>query len=64
MSYTESYYSLSHGTDQLSAERIISEGFLVKGDANSWCGKGVYFYDIKKDIVKKYAYLLLCKSSK
>lgn len=47
MEYTESYYSLSHGTDQHSAENIVKEGFSIKGDATSWCGKGVYFYDIK-----------------
>lgn len=47
MEYTESYYSLSHGTDQQSAECIMKEGFFIKGDATSWCGKGVYFYDIK-----------------
>ena len=47
MGYTESYYSLSHGTDQQSAQKIIKEGFLIRGDATSWCGKGVYFYDIK-----------------
>lgn len=47
MEYTESYYSLSHGTDQQSAESIMKEGFFIKGDATSWCGKGVYFYDIK-----------------
>lgn len=48
MKYTENYYRLCHGTDQESAQKIISEGFLLKGDTNSWCGKGVYFYDIKK----------------
>lgn len=47
MEYTESYYNLSHGTDEQSAKDIISNGFLVKGDTTSWCGKGVYFYDIK-----------------
>ena len=47
MEYTESYYSLSHGTDQHSAENSVKEGFSIKGDATSWCGKGVYFYDIK-----------------
>lgn len=47
MKYTESYF-LCHGTDQQSAEKIISEGFKIKGDSTSWCGKGAYFYDIKK----------------
>ena len=47
MEYTDSYYGLSHGTDQQSAQRIISDGFLVKGDKTSWCGEGVYFYDVK-----------------
>lgn len=47
MGYTESYYELSHGTDQQSAEKIISEGFNIEGNSTSWCGKGAYFYDIK-----------------
>ena len=47
MEYTESYYSLSHGTDEKSAEIIVSNGFALKGDKTSWCGKGAYFYDIK-----------------
>ena len=47
MEYTESYYSLSHGTDRQSAENIISGGFDLCGNETSWCGKGVYFYDIK-----------------
>lgn len=47
MEYTESYYSLSHGTDEQSAQDIISNGFALKGDLTSWCGKGAYFYDIK-----------------
>lgn len=47
MEYTESYYSLSHGTDKQSAKDIISNGFALKGDITSWCGKGAYFYDIK-----------------
>jgi len=47
MKYTESYYELSHGTDQQSAENILSEGFMMGEDSTSWCGKGIYFYDIK-----------------
>lgn len=47
MGYTESYYELSHGTDQQSAEKIVSDGFMIEGNSTSWCGKGAYFYDIK-----------------
>lgn len=47
MEYTENYYSLSHGTDEQSAKNIVSNGFVLKGDTTSWCGEGVYFYDIK-----------------
>ena len=47
MRYTESYYNLSHGTDIVSAEDIKTNGFALRGDKTSWCGEGVYFYDIK-----------------
>ena len=47
MRYTESYYNLSHGTDIASAENIKTNGFTLRGDKTSWCGEGVYFYDIK-----------------
>lgn len=47
MRYTESYYNLSHGTDNVSAEDIKTNGFALRGDKTSWCGEGVYFYDIK-----------------
>lgn len=47
MRYTESYYNLSHGTDKISAENIKTKGFVLSGDETSWCGEGVYFYDIK-----------------
>lgn len=47
MRYTESYYNLSHGTDIESAEDIKTNGFALRGDKTSWCGEGVYFYDIK-----------------
>ncbi|MBR7016391.1 MAG: hypothetical protein IKI12_08120 [Lachnospiraceae bacterium] len=47
MEYTESYYCLCHGTDEQSANNIISKGFLLQGNMTSWCGRGVYFYDIK-----------------
>ena len=47
MEYTENYYGLCHGTDEKSAEIIISNGFALNGDETSWCGKGAYFYDIK-----------------
>lgn len=47
MEYTETYLKLSHGTDLESANKIMYDGFQVAGDGSSWCGKGVYFYDIK-----------------
>lgn len=46
--YKETYRELSHGTDKESAEKIKTDGFEVKGRSDSWCGQGVYFYDIKK----------------
>lgn len=46
--YKETYRDLSHGTDEKSARTIIEDGFKTAGGADSWCGKGVYFYDIKK----------------
>lgn len=48
MVYNESYKNLYHGTDEKSADLILKEGFEIRGDENSWCGKGIYFYDIKK----------------
>lgn len=48
MIYKETYRDLSHGTDAESAETIKSDGFEIRGDVDSWCGKGIYFYDIKK----------------
>lgn len=46
--YKETYKELSHGTDEESARRIKENGFEIRGRSDSWCGKGVYFYDIKK----------------
>ncbi len=46
--YKETYKELSHGTDERSAEKIKKDGFEIRGCSDSWCGKGVYFYDIKK----------------
>lgn len=46
--YKETYRDLSHGTDEESAEKIKVNGFEIRGRSDSWCGKGVYFYDIKK----------------
>lgn len=46
--YSETYHDLCHGTDEKSAENIKLTGFQMKGGQDSWCGKGVYFYDIKK----------------
>lgn len=48
MSYTETYRDLCHGTDEKSAVSIIENGFEIRGSSSSWCGKGIYFYDIKK----------------
>lgn len=47
MIYMESYSNLCHGTDEKSAEKIKKEGFIIQGANDSWCGAGVYFYDIK-----------------
>lgn len=46
--YLETYRDLCHGTDMESAVRIKRQGFELRGGKNSWCGRGVYFYDIKK----------------
>ena len=48
MIYRETYKDLSHGTDEESAKEIRKNGFEVRGDVHSWCGKGIYFYDVKK----------------
>lgn len=47
MKYKETYRDLCHGTTEENAYRIKREGFKVS-DSTNWCGKGVYFYDIKK----------------
>ena len=46
--YKETYRELSHGTDEESAEKIKTNGFEIRGRSDSWCGPGIYFYDIKK----------------
>lgn len=46
--YKETYRELSHGTDEESAEKIKANGFEIRGRSDSWCGSGIYFYDIKK----------------
>lgn len=48
MVYKETYINLCHGTDDKSADSIIENGFELRGSEDSWCGKGIYFYDIKK----------------
>lgn len=48
MMYKETYRDLCHGTDEKSAEVIKAHGFKVTQNKGNWCGKGVYFYDIKK----------------
>lgn len=47
MGYSECFYNLSHGTNCESADNILKYGFEIRGDTSSWCGKGVYFYDLK-----------------
>lgn len=47
MKYNESFCDLIHGTSYESATKILKDGFEINGDNTSWCGKGVYFYDIK-----------------
>lgn len=44
---TESFRDLCHGTTADSAARIRKEGFIPSKEQNSWCGAGIYFYDIK-----------------
>lgn len=48
MIYKETYKNLSHGTDEESAKKIKENGFEIRGGCDSWCGKGIYFYDVKK----------------
>lgn len=48
MKYKESYLNLCHGTDEKAANEIEETGFKITGGIDSWCGKGVYFYDVKK----------------
>lgn len=47
MEYKESFWALCHGTDEESAEKIVQQGFVPGPGVDSWCGKGIYFYDIK-----------------
>ncbi len=42
---TESYTNLYHGTSDYYIHNILSDGF--KPSKKGWCGKGVYFYNIK-----------------
>lgn len=44
--YTESYIGLCHGTTSEAAEKIITTQHFMPS-SSGWCGKGVYFYDIK-----------------
>ena len=44
--YTESYIGLCHGTTSEAAEKIITTQQFMPS-RSGWCGKGVYFYDIK-----------------
>lgn len=45
--YLETYRGLCHGTDAISAENIKRDGFILGSSKDSWCGDGIYFYDIK-----------------
>lgn len=47
MHYRESYMQLSHGTTENAAISIKKDGFILSQEKGNWCGKGVYFYDIK-----------------
>ncbi len=40
-------YILYHGTTAELKKQIMVEGFRDSTASNSWCGNGVYFYDIK-----------------
>lgn len=44
---TESFKDLCHGTTADSAEKIRKDGFVPSKAHDSWCGAGIYFYDIK-----------------
>lgn len=46
--YRGTYKDLCHGTDRESAENIKAKGFEIRGSKRSWCGEGVYFYDIEE----------------
>lgn len=45
--YCETYRDLCHGTTEANAENIQENGFQYSKSADSWCGTGIYFYDIK-----------------
>lgn len=45
--FLETYRGLCHGTDAISAENIKRNGFIPSSSKDSWCGDGIYFYDIK-----------------
>nr|MBQ4318327.1 hypothetical protein [Clostridia bacterium] len=44
--YKETYLRLCHGTADESAEAILEQQSFIPS-RRGWCGKGVYFYDIK-----------------
>ena len=41
------YKNLYHGTSDIAAIRIMSEGFIPSKSEGKWCGEGIYFYDIE-----------------
>lgn len=45
-SYIESYKDLYHGTTELAASQIVAFQTFIPSK-NGWCGKGIYFYDVK-----------------
>lgn len=45
--YKESFHGLYHGTTLASANGIIENGFRFSVGNDSWCGAGVYFFDVR-----------------
>ena len=45
--YKETYTNLYHGTTAAAAKEIITNQKFVPSGEGSWCGAGIYFYDIK-----------------
>lgn len=45
--YKETYTNLYHGTTVAAAKEIINNQKFIPSNENSWCGAGIYFYDVK-----------------